>query len=70
MDGKGDPVGGAATVAVVRRFAPSRIERQLLVQAFELVCGWRDGTPVTARTDREGDGDARVASPLAGRQAA
>ena len=38
MDGVFKSAGNAVTAIVVRRFAPSRIERQLLAKAFELVC--------------------------------
>lgn len=41
MDGSSIRAGNEMTAAVVRQFTPSRIERQLLAQVFELVCGQR-----------------------------
>ena len=41
MDGPSSKAGNALTAVVIRQFTPSRIERQLLAQAFELVCGQR-----------------------------
>ena len=37
MDGTGRGDGSAVTATVIRQFAPSRIERQLLAQVFDLV---------------------------------
>ena len=34
------PRANAAVGSVVRQFVPSRIERQVLAQVFELVLGW------------------------------
>lgn len=39
MDGPSSKAGNAPTAVVIRQFTPSRIERQLLAQVFELVCG-------------------------------
>ena len=52
MDGSIDITGNAATATVVRQFAPSRIERQLLAQVFQLVCG-EAGDDGTSRPDPE-----------------
>ena len=41
MDGSAISAGKGMTAMVVRQFTSSRIERQLLAQAFELVCGPR-----------------------------
>lgn len=41
MDDCFNRAGSAVTAAVVRQFTPSRIERELLAQVFELVCGQR-----------------------------
>jgi hypothetical protein len=41
MDGSSINAGKGMTATVVRQFTSSRIERQLLAQAFELVCGPR-----------------------------
>lgn len=38
MEGLFGRAGSAMTAVVVRQFAPSRIERDLLAQVFELVC--------------------------------
>ncbi len=39
MDGQENDQNSGAGTVIVRQFAPSRIERQLLAQIFELVCG-------------------------------
>ena len=39
MEGLSSNGGGPITATVVRQFAASRIERQLLAQAFDLLCG-------------------------------
>ena len=41
MDRPLNNAGNALTAVVIRQFTPSRIERQLLAQVFELVCGPR-----------------------------
>lgn len=41
MDSSSISAGKGMTAMVVRQFRSSRIERQLLAQAFELVCGPR-----------------------------
>jgi|CXWJ01.1.fsa_nt_gi hypothetical protein len=41
MDGSSISAGKGMTATVVRQYTSSRIERQLLAQAFELVCGSR-----------------------------
>lgn len=41
MDSPSGKAGNALTAVVLRQFTPSRIERQLLAQVFELVCGSR-----------------------------
>lgn len=39
MDGLRKQVDGSTSAMVVRQFSPSRIEKQLLAQTFELVIG-------------------------------
>jgi hypothetical protein len=39
MNGSANRAGNAMTAVVARQFAPSRLERELLVRVFELVCG-------------------------------
>ena len=43
MEGSGKRAGNARAACVVRQFQPSRIERQLLAQVFELI--WQASSP-------------------------
>ena len=77
MDGSFKHAGNAVTAMVVRQFTPSRIERQLLAQVFELVCARRCAveesglaTQAATGTQRFGDGEHVVESHNAGRRAA
>jgi hypothetical protein len=77
MDGRSNRAARGTMAVVVRQFAPSRIERQLLAQAFELLCGrqseavgshgrdWGAATAACQSTDEQA-----AASPNAGRAAA
>ena len=38
MDGSGNRAGNDVTTIVAREFQPTRIEQELLAQAFDLVC--------------------------------
>ena len=82
MDDAGHGNGNSAIALVVRQFAPSRIERQLLAQVFDLVCeeqqpaissstGRRMDHQLAAACDREWSADGSRATPLqlAGRDA-
>lgn len=42
MDGRSNEPDAAFSATLVRQYSPSRIERDLLSQVFELLCG-RDG---------------------------
>lgn len=83
MDDAWQRDGNAATARIIRQFAPSRIERQLLAQVFELVS---HGPPILTKVSAERSAqhrsmaldnigqateDSRVISiPLVGRDAA
>ena len=77
MDGSLNDAGHAMAAMVVRQFTPSRIERQLLAQVFDLVCDQRcetDESHSTGRsatqTHRVGDGGQGIVAHVAGRRAA
>ena len=77
MDGSRKDAGSAVTATVVRQFVPSRIERQVLAQAFELVCGQRCKLERSAcagrnamQTDRVGERGLAIDTHAAGRRAA
>ena len=77
MDGSSKHAGNAMPATVVRQFTPSRIERQLLAQAFELVCGprWEAEDSAcedqnTARPNRFRDCALGIETHRAGRRAA
>jgi hypothetical protein len=77
MDGSSKHGGKAMTAMVVRQFTPSRIERQLLAQVFELVCGprWKAegsacGSQNPAGTNRFRDAAHGIDTLQAGRRAA
>lgn len=44
MEDRSAAAGFDATALVVRQFTPSRLERQLLTQVFELVCNPRESS--------------------------
>ncbi len=82
MDDAGHGNGNSAIALVARQFAPSRIERELLAQVFDLVCeGWqpainsstgrRMDDQLVAPSDREwsADGTGATLPQLAGRAA-
>ena len=65
------------TATVVREFTPSRIERQLLAQVFELVCGRRGESeeipvrgPMSLQPNRVGHVEQTIETHVAGRRAA
>lgn len=63
------------TATVVRQVAPSRIERQLLVRVFELVCVRQCAmeerrTTTQAATGTQGDAESAMDSRSVGRDAA
>lgn len=77
MDGSLNDAGIAMVALVVRQFTPSRIERQLLAQVFDLVCGQqcavdesRSSGRSTVPTHRVGDGGQGIVAHVAGRRAA
>jgi len=77
MDGPSSSAGNALTAVVVRQFTPSRIERQLIAQAFELVCSQRgemeashSAAMSTALTHGVGTGEQAIEAIQAGRYAA
>ena len=77
MDGSLNRAGNAMAALVVRQFTPSRIERQLLAQVFDLVCGQqcamnesRSTGRSAAPTHRVGDGGPGFVAPGAGRHTA
>jgi hypothetical protein len=77
MDGSLNCAGNAMAALVVRQFAPSRIERQLLAQVFDLVCGQRCDMgqsrsigPRAAQMRGVGDGGQGIVVHVAGRHAA
>ncbi len=77
MDVSGNRAGSAVTATVIRQFTPSRIERELLAQAFELVCGQRHKVEATAceepnaaRTRRVGKGTQAIETHIARRRVA
>ncbi len=77
MDGSLKGAGNPVTATVVRRFMPSRIERQLLARVFELVCGpdcEAEGSACAeqnaARTHRVGERRQAIDAHAAGRRAA
>ena len=77
MDGSSSKAVNALTAVVVRQFTPSRIERQLLVQVFELVCGQRceveashSAALSTVLSHGAGTGEQSMEAPSAGRYAA
>jgi len=77
MDGPSSEAGDALTAVVIRQFTPSRIERQLLAQVFELVCGPQceaEASHATAlsRSPTHGvrTGERAIEAPSAGRHAA
>lgn len=54
MDGISRRASNQATALLVRQFAPSRLERQLLAQAYERVCGFQGAAQRwSAETRRE-----------------
>jgi hypothetical protein len=77
MDGSLNSAGNAMTAMVVRQFTPSRIERQLLAQVFDLVCDQRSDMGQSrsilwsaVQTHRVGDGGQGIAAHVAGRRVA
>ena len=77
MDGSFNRAGNAMAALVVRQFTPSRIERQLLAQVFDLVCDQRCDLGQSrsiersaAPTHRVGDGGPGFVAPAAGRHTA
>lgn len=77
MDGPSSNAGNALTAVVIRQFTPSRIERQLIAQAFELVCSQRgevesphSAALSTAFTHGVGTGEQAIEAIRAGRYAA
>lgn len=77
MDGVLNHASKGMTASVVRQFAPSRIERQLLAQVFELVCGQRSegkdsrsGGRRSAPIPAEGNGVPTAQGHVAGRHVA
>lgn len=77
MDGSLNSAGNAMAAMVVRQFTPSRIERQLLAQVFDLVCDQRCDMGQSrsirwsaVQTHRVGDGGQGIAAHVAGRRAA
>ena len=77
MDGSFSGAGKAMTATVVRQFVRSRIERQLLAQVFELVCGPRREVEKSvaagrnaARTDRADAVEEASATSVGRRRAA
>jgi hypothetical protein len=77
MDGSFNDAGNAMTALVVRQFTPSRIERRLLAQVFDLVCDQRCDVGQSrsigrsaAQPHRVGDGGQGIATHVAGRRAA
>jgi hypothetical protein len=77
MDVSLNSAGNAMAALVVRQFAPSRIERQLLAQVFDLVCDQRCDVGQSrsigrsaAPTHRVGDGRQGFVAHVAGRRAA
>ncbi len=60
MDVSGNRAGNAMTATVVRQFTPSRIERELLAQVFELVCGQRREVEAPACEEPYAPGTRRV----------
>ncbi len=77
MDGSSIRAGNGMTATVVRQFTPSRIERQLLAQAFELVCGQRSDVEESrstgqsaTHTQRVDAGEQAIDAHVAGRRVA
>ncbi len=77
MDRPLSNAGTALTAVVIRQFTPSRIERQLLAQAFELVCDSRSELETshsaalrTSPTHGVSTGEQAIQAPSAGRHAA
>jgi len=75
MDGLPKNASNVKTGLVVRQFAPSRIERQLLAQVFELVCGQpKDGDAsrlerqIGAQTHAKGNRVPVIEGHIAGRR--
>lgn len=68
MDGKPKPIKSIVMAVVAREFVPSRIERQLLAQVFELLSVPRsvDGEPA----DRADVNEPAVTSRFHGRRVA
>jgi hypothetical protein len=76
MDGALKDAGNAMAAMVVRQFTPSRIERQLLAQVFDLVCCQRSEVEESrstgqsaAHTHRVDDGGQATVAHVAGRRA-
>ena len=77
MDGSLNNAGSATTARVARQFRPSRIERQLLTQVFELVCSHRREVDQSgferqcaAAADRVGNHEQAIVVHVSGRRAA
>jgi hypothetical protein len=51
MEGFGSSDATASVALIVRQFDPSRIERQLLAQVFDLVTRWSHDLAAPAATD-------------------
>ena len=77
MDVSSSDAGNAMAALVVRQFTPSRIERQLLAQVFDLVCDQRCDVDQSrsirrsaVQTHRVGDGGQGIVAHVAGRRVA
>jgi hypothetical protein len=77
MDVPMNGAGNAVAAHVVRQFAPSRVEKQLLAQVFDLVCGQQCAVNASRSTGRGatpthcvGDGGQAIVANLVGRRAA
>ncbi len=77
MNGSTNLAGDAMTAVVARQFAPSRLERELLAQVFELVCGLGSGandfdsaTSGTSHTGSIGVAKESLHTQIEGRRAA
>ena len=73
MEVRSNNASNAMKALVLRQFSPSRIESQLLVQVFELVCGANESrreAPRPGAVDQDNDTREAVESPLNAREAA
>jgi hypothetical protein len=77
MDVALNDAGNAVVALVVRQFTPSRIEKQLLAQVFDLICGHQCAVDESRSTGKSaapthcmGDGGQAIAANVAGRRVA